>query len=150
MRVAVEVDHDAGGAERDVGTSGEHGHLRGQLAGHPLVVVVAERDQLAGGGTDARVAATGQPLRVRVRHDGHRATVVVLHERLVGLVWSNTTAMSMHPSYCCDSTAAMARRSSSGRSRVAITTDTDGNGSGRERIDVGGGRGCRSQSVSKA
>src|SRR5690606_32486099 len=48
--------------------------LRPQLARQPRVVVVAEPDELAGGGQDARVARPGQARRpLVVGEDAHRA-----------------------------------------------------------------------------
>src|SRR4029453_5765977 len=55
------ADQDPGGRDGRAGGGQQPGDLAGQLLGQPLVVVVAEGDQLAGGGQGAAVAGPGQP-----------------------------------------------------------------------------------------
>jgi hypothetical protein len=88
--VAVEVNQDPGAGSTGGEVGGQGIELRLQLAGQPLVVVIAEGDPGIGCSTDSAVAGSGQARAAFVRgHDDRNTTAVILgaitSKRQIGL-----------------------------------------------------------------
>jgi hypothetical protein len=72
-------------------------HLASELVKQPLVIVVAEGEQLAVGVQDAAVAGTGQPGRPPVADQLQAAPMPRVTPVRLGSLWSNTTTHCTGP-----------------------------------------------------